>query len=231
MALIKARAASSDAVTRVAEGTEVYIKALRDGTLTTAAFFQALAMEGKMFMANAGTVTTPITFGAGSIDSTEPDLYVAVYSGNAIIPVSISILMEAYGTNAIFETMASFGTDGTTFTGAGGAVVTPANLKIGGGKSSIYAYGGTNASSLTYFSNPREIFRNGQQVAITKATAVNNIANLDSPTGYKFTWSAVSSGIMPVLIGPAQLCVYAAAQASTGFISFCYVELPASALV
>ena len=41
----------------------------RDGAIWTADWVLARCAEGRVFVANAGTVTTPVTFGAGDIDA------------------------------------------------------------------------------------------------------------------------------------------------------------------
>jgi hypothetical protein len=234
MAIAKVIAKQLAAVDRVSEGGEVYLRAIRDGSLSIANFAQTLALEGRVFIAQAGTATTPVTFGAGSIDTTEPDLVVEVPSGTVILPLYLSLHMEAYGSNAIFECIASYGTGGVAanYTCTHGAAITPVNMKAATGiTSACTIHSGMNGSSWTYQTGSVvEFFRNGMQSAITKSTAVNNIANLDSPTGYLFEWSAKQTGVQPIVIGAAALTVFAAAQASTGYIKLVYAELPTSAV-
>src|SRR3990167_1136983 len=103
-----------------------FVRALRDGSLSMADFVMVSALEGRGFVANAGTVTSPITFGAGTIDTTEPDFDMLVPAGTLVIPVEIRVYMEAFGTNAQFECMASVGTGGTQGTDT---AVTPTNLR------------------------------------------------------------------------------------------------------
>jgi hypothetical protein len=229
MAKIKAVAKQTTAVDRLSEGADVYVRALRDGTLSTAAFFQALALEGRCFAANIGSLTTPATFAATPIDGTEPDIILEVPSGTTVLPISLTIQMEAYGTNAIFECMAAFGTGGSRGAATGGTAITPVNLRTDAPRgSSCVCYSTIDDATATYLTaNKVEFFRDGLQSAITKATAVNNIANADF---VKFKWSAAESGFQPVLIGASQLFVNAMSQAGTGFMTLVWAELPSSAI-
>jgi len=230
MAIIKAKAQQTTSVSRVSEGNDVYIRALRDGSLSTAGLFQALAIEGRMFQATVGTLTGPSTFASTAIDGTEPDLIVEVPAGTTILPVSLQIYMEAYGTNAIFECLASYGTGGSKGAATGGTAVTPVNLRSDGPYgSACTVYSTINDATATYVTgNIVEFWRDGAQVAITKATAVNNIANADF---VKFEWSVAKYGFQPVLVGASQLFVNAMSQAGTGFMKLVYAELPSAAIV
>src|SRR3990167_3703396 len=87
------------------------LRMLRDGTPLSAEWLAGLQMEGRGFIANAGTVTSPITFGAGSIDSTEPDLGLTIAANTRwIIPYSIQVVFETFGTTLLLEGMAAAGT-------------------------------------------------------------------------------------------------------------------------
>jgi hypothetical protein len=229
MAILKAKARQSTAVTREPEGEDVYLRALRDGSLSTVDFFTAMALEGRCFMANAGTATTPIAFGAGStgIVTTEADLLVVVPNGTTIIPISLVIYNEAYGTNAIYECLAAYGSGGTTTQPTNATAVTPVNLRSDSPRgTSCTLWKSGDAAGATYITtNIVEFFRDGLQSAITKATAVANVANADQ---FRFSWSAVETGVVPIIVGSQQLFVFSQAQEATGFIQFCYCELPSS---
>jgi hypothetical protein len=229
MALFKAKANQSSSVSRVGEGADVYVKALRDGSLTTAAFFQAMAMEGRMYVANAGSVTTPITFGAGDITGTEPDLLVEVPSNMVVIPVSFILNVEAYGTTAIFQCILSAGKGGSRGAATGGTAVTPVNVRTDApfaSQSTIYS--NIDTGTATYLTtNAYEFWRDGLQKAVTQAAA-----DATSPHRLEtFAWSAQATGTYPILVGASQLFAFAAGQAGTGFMTLTYVELPVSAIV
>lgn len=206
------------------------VRSTRDGAVFSAEWFEGLAQEGRVYVANVGTVTTPITFGAGVIDTTEPDMYVIVPLNTTIIPLELRIYMEAYGTNAQFECMASCGTGGSTTAPTGGTAVTPANARTDNPRASACTvYGNVDASGATYMTtNVAEFFRAGQQFAITKTTA-SATAAVDDPN--LFIWRRKDMYAGPVVVGAAQLAVFAASQAGTGFITLVYAEVPSSSIV
>ncbi len=220
MALIKVKARQTTGIERVSEGQDVYLKAFRDGTLTVADLIAAWSFEGKVFCANAGTITTPITFGAGSIDSGEYDLHVSVPSDKVIFPLSLRIKMEAYGTTAIFETMACYGTGSTC---GAGTTITPVNVNTGSSNASscTITAAATTTSGVAFTGKYVEFFRDGLQKVATTATGDDDSAR----SGETFPWYAKNEGIMRQVGPSAQLAVFAAAQAGTGFIIFEYAEL------
>src|SRR3990167_505658 len=100
-------------VTRVSKDDAfIGLRTQRDGALFTSEWIHGLSEEGRVFVGNGGSVTTPITFGAGTIDTTEPDFDLSVPAGTLVIPLQIRAYLEAYGTDAQFECMASVGTGG-----------------------------------------------------------------------------------------------------------------------
>ena len=222
MALFKAKARQTSGVSRVAEGADSYVRALRDGSLSTAGFIQAMCMEGRMFAVNAGTASSPITCGAGGIDTTEPDLIVLAPAGTTIIPIEVCIQIEAYGSTAIFEALVSCGSggvDGTT------TAVTPVCLNTHLGYTSQCSAGNASAADSTYFtSNLIELERWGAAKSVTVGTADDDSAW--APPNY--AWRALAGGYLPIIKGIGGICVFASAQASTGFISAKWIEVPDS---
>ena len=199
---------------------QLNVQGTRDGAIYTADWLMARSIEGRVFTVNGGTLTTPITFGAGTIDSTEPDLHGAVDATSAVIPLEISIVMEAFGTDALFEAMAAIGTGGAAGTDT---AVTATSLRTDAPINSITVWGDASAADATYSTtNVSEIFRTGLQKVATVGTGDDD----SSRTPAVYTWRAKNAGIYPVLVGASQLQVYAAAQAGTGFVSCTYVEVP-----
>jgi len=196
------------------------VQGTRDGAIFTDDWFMARVKEGKVYCANVGTITAPATFGAGTMDGTEFDLHVSVPSGTTIIPIELTIKMEAFGTAAIFECMAKSGTGSTI--GSGGTTITPTNLR-----SDITATSGctvgsaASATSGVAITGP-EFFRDGHSLAITIAT----VGQIRVPE--TFRWRAKEAGYAPVIVGAGQLGVFAAANAGTGFITLVWVEMPST---
>ena len=173
--------------------------------------------------ASAGSLTTAITWTAtAACDQTKAAVMVDVPSGTTIFPLQIALQMEAYGTNALFECAASIGSGGVS---AGGSAVTVTNMR----SDAPYSTNCTVTSDLTgataLTTNDCEFWRDGLQVAITKATAVNNIANMDQ---FKFVWNYKDGLFCPIVVGAGQLVVTQGSQAGTGFCKIVWIEVPTS---
>ena len=202
-----------------------------DGAAFVTEWEMGLALEGRVYVATAGTVTTPITFGAGTIDTTEPDFDMSVPASTLVIPLEIRVYMETYGTNAQFECMASVGRLGVLGS-TGATTVTPTNLRMDAPfTSTVSIVSNVDASGATYMTgNVTEFWRAGQQFSITKTTA-SATAAVDDPN--LFIWRRSESRVAPVLYSTAgitRLNVFATSQAGSGFITVIYAELPGSAL-
>ncbi len=223
MALIKAKGQQTTSVSRGSEGADVYLKALRSGELTVADMIAALSLEGRIFTANAGTATTPITFGAGGLSTTEFDLHVAVPASSVIIPLELRVYMEVFGTALLLEVAMISGKGSTV--GAGTAI-TPVSSNTNSGRISACTVtaASTTTSGVYFTSEEKEIYRDGATLSITVAT----VGQIRTPTTY--IWKAKDSGILDVVGPSAQLAVFAASQAGTGFISLKYAELPATSV-
>jgi hypothetical protein len=179
-----------------------------------------------VFVGNAGTATAPLTFGAGSIDTTEPDFDLLLPAGSAVmvVPLQILVHMETFGTDALFEGMASFGLGGAQGTDTD---VTPICLRpdrpAGGSVCTIGAAADAGATYMTQ--NVAEIFRFGIEKVATVGTGDDDSNRL----GDTYLWTARGSGIYPHLVASslaARLNVFASAQAGTGFIQVMWAELP-----
>ncbi len=203
------------------------LRTQRDGALFTSDWVTGLALEGRVFQANAGSVTPPVTFGAGDIDTTEPDLDISVPAGTLVIPLSITVHMEAFGTTAIFEGMASAGTGGAQGTAT---AITTTNLRADAPNSSnVTAVAASNADATYMTTNISEFWRFGAQKVATTGTGDDDSNRL----GETFVWTAAGSGVWPILYSASttsRLNVFAASQAGTGFILCTYAELPAAAI-
>lgn len=197
----------------------------RSGEIYVANWFDAVAMEGRMFVANGGSVTTPITFGAGTIDTTEPDLFVSVPSSALVMPVQLRAHLEAYGSAAIFEYMASTGTGGAAGTQTS---VTPTNLRSDAPVTSTCTIGAASNADATYMTtNVAEFWRGGIQEVATIASA----DDASPVTGSSWEWNRIVAGTGPIMNGTSQLAAFFASQASTGFIVFVYAELPSEMVI
>lgn len=191
----------------------------RDGAIYTADWFFARAAQGQMFVANAGTGTTPITCGAGSINTAEPDLHIDVPSGTTLVLAELVIYAENFGTKAIVEVMASYGTGGSAGTDT---AVTPVNLRSDAPSTSNCTVGAASDADATYTTtNVVEFLRDGQHEAL-------DVLSSDDDSTYparKFVWSYKTASYPVILVGAAQLQAFVAAQASTAFITAVWAEV------
>ena len=96
MAIIKAKARQDAAVSRVSEGNDVFLRAMRDGSLIKADWKQALIMEGRGFTINVGSLSSPAVgggSGATIIENNGPECAIGFPSGTSIMPIYVDISM------------------------------------------------------------------------------------------------------------------------------------------
>jgi hypothetical protein len=199
----------------------------RTGAVIVQDDVMALAKEGRIFCANGGTVTSPLTFGAGNIDTTEPDFFLSTPSGTTATILEIRVKIEAYGSNAIFELMAASGTGGVAGTDTDLVAGTTINSLRSDYPVAVQSSAGVaSAADATYMTaNVAEFWRDGLMKAVTTATADD-----DSPMPPQtFVWSYKNNPPV-VLVGAAQLMVFAAGQATTGFITVLFAEEPSNSI-
>jgi len=222
MPLMKTKARKTSALTRESEGNDVFLRALRDGTLVMASFVEAMCLEGRVFSVNSGTITSPGSHGDASIDSTEADLMVLAPDGTTIVPLEIVIQMEAYGADGIFEAMLACGLGGTLGTDQD---LTPTNINTGSGRTSNCTAGGESAADSVYHtSRVMELSRWGAAKAVTVGTADDD-STVPPPN---FIWRAKDEGYFPIIVGAGGFSVYAAASTTTGFIMARWLEVPST---
>ena len=200
------------------------VQGTRDGATYTADWILARCKEGRVFIGNLGTATGPATFGAGAIDTTEFDYFISVPAGTTVIPLEISVTMEVWGTAALFEYMAVYGTGGVT--GAGSSI-TPLNMRRGAPITSNCTVTGAAASGGTAITGV-EFWRGGYMMTNTPTTA-NNKTGAGQETSFK--WSINDSGYSPIIVGAGQLGIFMSVEAGAGFITVVWVEVPSTRIV
>ena len=227
MALIKGKGRQTSAMTYEIEGSDVYLRAMRDGAMFTADWFVGQALAGNCFGVNAGIMTAPVTFSPVVAD-TMPDLLVGVPTGTTIIPTYITVCFEDTGTALTVDTFAVVApTYDVTLTGTATNIM---NMRVDKPKSSnCTSYNVVTANGPTFESgNFLEFWR---PYAGFAEDAYNSNANWVNSNMAGATWSIRDAVTPPVCVGPASLGVFAGAQAGTGFIICTWVELPTSSLV
>jgi hypothetical protein len=208
-----------------ADGYVGRVRLNRRSEIVNQAFIRQAAMEGRVYCASAGALSTPITWTAtATADYTKSALFGAVPSGVTVIPLSIDLYMEAFGTTAQFECVAAVGTGGIP---AGGSAVTPTNMRTDAPNVSTTVWTSDLTGGTACTTNVSEFWRDGQQFAITK-TAGSATAAASDPI--KFSWKLADSDAFPVIVGPGQLEIAQGSQAGTGFCTVIYIEYPTTSI-
>ena len=200
-----------------------YALGLKDGSLVSVPWVQALTIKGRVFHAYVGSATTPVTLDA-SYANTDPDISLDVPDGTAIIPLCIRVVVEAYGTSALFESFTLC--TKTLAASSAGTVFIPINMatrSANGSNCKVYV-GPTVTDGNT--TGAFEIGRITQSKAVTIATAIDT--STWQPEA--FEWNYMTSGFAPVLHGEASMQTWAIAQAITGYIQYWWLELSESEL-
>lgn len=213
---LEAVKASTLSPERVSNGVERAIRGTRDGAMFTAEWYQSLVMEGRVWVANMGTVTTPLTFLTTAAN--RPDAWLRVPSGVAIIPLTVEVILEsAAGTATEIDIRAAFNDIGNGTSSA--ASVGPVN------------YSPNNGSGLTSSVTARQL-ATGDTTAETTPISLHRrcfpLAQASGLVPYEDFWRPAPA---PILIGPATLEVFIAATTTqaTGFVQMIWAELPATA--
>lgn len=96
MTILKAKGQQTTAIQGVSEGADVYLRALRDGSIVSADWRQAAIIGGFGFMSNSGELSTG-KVGGGAVtilDQDRPELLVSVPNGICIMPMRIGVHVQ-----------------------------------------------------------------------------------------------------------------------------------------
>ena len=77
------------------DGAWMAAHALRDGSVVVADYFEGLGQAGRIYYANMGTVTTPLTFVVTAAN--RPDAWIRVPAGTTILPLGCNVVLESAG--------------------------------------------------------------------------------------------------------------------------------------
>lgn len=195
-------------------GEYVDAEGLKDGSLVTVPWVQAQIVAGKGFHAYVGQATTPVTLDA-SWANTDPDISIDVPDGRIIMPIMVKVVMEAYGSTALFETMTLCSR--TLAASSAGTAFVPINLRTRtGGGSNCSVYVGPTVTS-GYTTGAFELYRASIAKIATVATGDDDSSRHDGI----FEWNIGKQGYAPLLEGNASLATWATSQAASGYI---YIE-------
>ena len=172
-----------------------------------------LALEGRVFTAGAGTITTPITFTSTTVvDVTLPDFLLRVPTGVVIVPLYAHIIYEATGGTLTEGVMSRTDTDPGNGTSSA-ADRLAVNLKTRGVNSSCTVRQLVTVTPT--FINNTEFWRWGEPPDLD--------ATVSGESG--FTWDYQRNANVPYIIGPATLNIASGTgTSSTGYITVVWAE-------
>ena len=206
-----------------AAGNKVLHRGLRDGTALFADQAFSLGLEGKVFVANGGADSSPITF-ATAYDADGPDFVIDVPDGKTVVPLAITVDYQTVGTTGLLETFVSI--SNTLGAVSAGTLVTPVNINIGNAAtSSSTVNAAVDAAGCTVQSGRIfEFDRGGFQLA-------EDMAATEDWAERAWRWSAKREGYYPIIKGAGSLFIHAAAVAGVGFITVVYAEFDTDELL
>lgn len=206
-------------VQRKSDGQWLPSRGTRDGALFTADWFQALALEGRVFAMNGGTDTSPLTFG-GAYSATDVDFALDVPDGTAIIPITIEVNIQTSGAS-LFEVimLASRTLQATSGATAGTIVPLRTDAPISSNCTGYVTDGSVTATDPNT-TGAYEFYRSGYPTD-------PDVAGNPNP---RYAFSALRDGVCPILVGPASLAVYVSGTSGTGFVTAIWAEVPESAV-
>lgn len=193
------------------------LRGTRDGVVFTAEYLENLAMQGRIFSANMGSVTTPLTFLTTAAN--RPDAWIRVPAGTAILPIKV---------NVVLESMAGTVTE---------IDVRICQNDIGNGTSSVASVGPLSHRT----DSPITSLCTARQLATGDTTAETNPISLFRRTYIRADdagsdWKGLEIGRellgYPVLVNASTLEVFIAGTGTqaTGFVVVTWAEVPASDL-
>ncbi len=200
----------------VARGSLKTAAGTPDGALYTCEYILNKAMEGKVFIAQLGLATTPVTFRVG-YDADQPEMAIDVPSGVAIIPVHIQVNLEdSAGTDNEIVAEASPALTGAGTSTTGSLLCSRLNSGYASACTFRYTYSGNGVAPASYV----EFWRAGYAFADATTDPVK-----------AFAWSAYQAPA-PVLVGPASLLLHISGTttAPAGFAKIHFVEFSANDL-
>ncbi len=211
--------AQQQGVSPAAEGTFVGLRTTRDGSFYRIDPFIAAALEGRMFIAQLGSASTP-SAAMDAYDADRPEMVVDVPDGTAIIPVSIHVDIQTHGAT-LNETIAlASRTNVEADANLTAITINPIRTDNPGPGSSCSAFGTITGNQTDPTTAGRvECWRSGNPTDF-------DVAGESTPT---LVWSA-KRFVPPLIVGAGSLSIYCSGTTPTGFITVVWMEYPESVL-
>ena len=224
MAIIKAKALQGNAVGRMSEGGDQYLRATRDGALFTTDWKAAGVMEGRGFMMKLGALSTPITGGGAGgtvIDIDCPEVCIGVPSGTSILPMLIDVATKPVPGAADddeIDILVAVDQDKMNASSAGTSTA-----------ATIYNMNTLSARASTCYANTAYSATYTDPVLDLELAHVQKIFEMHSSTGV--IWLDAHMHYEPqaplIINGPAMLLLYfGGTKAVYGFATISWLEYP-----
>lgn len=200
-----------------ASGDNTWVAAHLDrfGNLYSAPAELGYAIDGRLFGANFGSVTTPLaTAATTAIVAQQPQAWLRIPDNTAVMPLSVNFTVEATGA-----------------TTQGEVSICIAQNDVGNGTSTA---GPTPVNLNT--SNPRASLVTARSLATANVTAETNLVELQrfsfaaSAVNQSFSWNARQLVIPLVLRGPASFLIYIGGNAVNFYAQVQWLEFTEQAL-
>src|SRR3990167_245642 len=203
-----------------AEAAAVDLRVNRRGELVTMPWYTSLVLEGKVFTANAGTISAPVTLVGTAIVVRRPQLAVKVPSSSTIIiPLYMALYFETQGGAGVNEV--AFSCTANDILRTNGTAITPVNMLRGSTASTACEVDSIYSGDSAAYTSALEFYRSGYPTD----------ASLTLTPRPLYEWSYLVQGNAPVIKGPASLIISSgAATSQTGFVTITWAEFTATEL-
>lgn len=219
--MIKGKAQQRNAG-RARDGAEVVERLMRDGSAVGADWLVALALEGRVFVANYGQGTTVVACKTG-LTAAQPDTNLDIPYGTAVIPLSLHVSMAVMaGTaNHIFFQASTGNVVGNGTSSAADSLV---NVLQGQGLSSACtarkAYSGSGTAPGTG--------SNANPGTVSEIVSYEAVVAAAAGVQQYYDWNA-NFALPSIVIGPGAISGYGVSTGSAASIKviLTFLEFPA----
>ena len=192
------------------------LRSTPDGALYTRDIGGSLGVEGRIFAANMGLVTTALaTAATTAIVNTTPHAWIRVPDGTAIVPLYARIVVESQ-----------------SITTQGEISLLIAQNDIGNGTSSAADSGIialNTAAPVTSACTARQL-ATGAATAPTNPLELTRFSFAASAVNQAFEWDARSLGVYPVVRGAGSWAIYLGGNAVVYYAQMIWAEFPEGTL-
>lgn len=203
------------------DGNFVSLQGTRTGAAYVLPEFEALAYLGRVFAANMGSVTTPLTFLTTAAN--RPDAWIRVPSGTTIIPVQANIVLEtSTGTATEIDVRIASNDIGNGTSSA--ATVGPQSTRTDAPVTSLCTARQLATADTTAETTPISVYRR----------TFGPVSDTTTPGGLQRGIDATREIMgFPICVGPATWEIFIAATTTqaTGFVIMQWAEIPSTWLV